>query len=66
MSTVEEIEQQIKKLPQEEFAKLRRWIAEVDAEIWDAQIEADIRAGRLDEMGNQAMAAHAAGRSIEL
>ncbi|MEO7385486.1 MAG: hypothetical protein ABIX37_00980 [Gammaproteobacteria bacterium] len=66
MRKIEEIERQIRALPPEEFSELCQWIAELDAATWDAQIEADVRAGRLDALADKAVAAHAAGRSIRL
>ena len=66
MRKVEDIERQIRDLPPDEFSELCRWIAELDAEAWDAQIDADVRAGRLDALAEKALAAHAAGRSTKL
>jgi hypothetical protein len=39
---------------------------EVDADEWDRQIEADIKAGKLDELVERALRDHAAGRTREL
>ena len=66
MRKVEEIERQIRELPSDEFTELCQWIAELDAEAWDAQIEKDVRAGRLDALAEKALAAHAAGKSTKL
>ena len=66
MRKLEEIERQISELPREEFAKLRDWFMEEDAKAWDAQIEADVRAGKLDEFGNAARRAHAEGKTTKL
>ncbi|MDP2323611.1 MAG: hypothetical protein Q8N51_06225 [Gammaproteobacteria bacterium] len=66
MRKIEQIEQQIKDLPPDEFSELCQWIAALDAEAWDAQIEADVRGGRLDAFAEQALAAHAAGKSTRL
>lgn len=35
-----------------------------EAARWDAQIEADILAGKFDKMGDKALAASAAGRTL--
>jgi hypothetical protein len=48
MSKIESIEQQIEKLSPEELATFRRWYAAFDAEVWDRQFEADVKAGKLD------------------
>ena len=40
------------------------WKAFDEEQAWDAQIEADILAGKFDKMSNEALAAHAAGRTF--
>jgi hypothetical protein len=35
MSTIEEIENAIRKLPAEDLVSLRAWFAEFDADAWD-------------------------------
>jgi hypothetical protein len=50
MSTLIEIEQAIEKLPPSELRQLHRWIAERDAEDWDAQIARDAAAGKFDAL----------------
>jgi hypothetical protein len=54
MRKVEEIEAQIRKLPREEFAELREWVLEQDWIAWDAQLEADAKAGKLDKLVSEA------------
>jgi hypothetical protein len=66
MGNVKEIERQILELSGEEFAELRAWFAEEDAKAWDAQFEADVRAGKLDALGAAAKRAHAAGKTAKL
>ena len=66
MSTVEAITAAIAELPPEQVARVRAWLAErTDAE-WDAQIEQDERAGRLDSLAERALAEHRAGRTRPL
>ena len=65
MST-QELEDAIRQLPDEEFRRLADWIDEYRAALWDRQIEADIRAGRLDEAGRRADADFEAGRCTPL
>jgi hypothetical protein len=65
MST-QELEEAIRQLPYEEFNRLARWIDEYRADVWDRQIEADIRAGRLDEAGRRADADFDAGQCTPL
>ena len=66
MRKLEEIERQISQLPREEFAKLRDWFMEQDAKSWDAQIDADVRDGKLDKLGEAARRAHAEGKTTKL
>jgi hypothetical protein len=64
--SVQELENAIRQLSQDEFAQLARWIDEFRADQWDRQIEADIRAGRLDDAGRRADADFDAGRCTPL
>jgi hypothetical protein len=41
-------------LPPDELAQFARWFDEYVADAWDRRIEADIRAGRLDEAARRA------------
>lgn len=66
MTKLEKIEQDIEALGPGELARFRAWFAEFDAANWDAEIEADANAGRLDELAGNALAAHRAGRSRPL
>ncbi len=66
MKKVEEIEGQIKALSHEELAAFRAWFAEFDAEVWDSQFEADVKAGKLDKLAERARRDHAEGRSTKL
>ena len=66
MRKIEDIERQIRELSREEFAELREWVLELDADAWDTQIEADVRAGKLDALGAAARRAHAEGKSKKL
>ena len=63
MSSVEEIRTAIERLPKRELARLRRWFLKYDAEIWDAKIEQDVRAGKLDAFAREALREHRAGRT---
>jgi hypothetical protein len=64
--SIQELEDAIRGLSPEEFARLALWLDEYRAEQWDRQIEADIRAGRLDESGRRADADFEAGRCTPL
>jgi hypothetical protein len=60
--SIEEIEAAIVQLPREQQEHLADWFAELQARLWDEQIEADIRAGRLDRLANDAKQDFADGK----
>jgi hypothetical protein len=66
MTTVEEITAAIAALPPEQLAQVRAWLNERAEAEWDAQIEQDERAGRLDALADRALAEHRAGRTRPL
>jgi hypothetical protein len=66
MSKIDSIKQQIEKLSPEELATFRPWYAAFDAEVWDRQFEADVKAGKLDALGEKALRDHTAGQSTKL
>lgn len=66
MERVEEVERVVQELSAEELAKFREWFAAFDAAAWDRQIEADVEAGKLDALADQALRDHAAGKSTRL
>jgi hypothetical protein len=66
MSKVEAIEAQIEKLSADELAAFRRWYAAFDAEAWDRQFEADVKAGKLDALAEKALHAHKSGQTKPL
>jgi hypothetical protein len=51
---VKEIESAIARLPPVELAELAKWFEEFQARAWDAQLERDVKAERLDELIEQA------------
>lgn len=51
---VKEIESAIAQLPPSELAELAKWFEEFQARAWDAQLEQDIKGGRLDALIKQA------------
>ncbi len=66
MTTVEDIEKAVEQLAPRGLARFRAWFETFDAQQFDAAIERDARAGRLDALAGEAVAAHRAGRSREL
>ena len=47
---VKEIETAIMRLPPPDFSELRAWFENYAAQMWDRQIEKDLKAGRLDAL----------------
>jgi hypothetical protein len=66
VSEVEQLEHKIENLPPRDLAKLRAWFVEFDARVWDDQIEADAKAGKLDGLINEALEDYKAGKAREL
>jgi hypothetical protein len=66
MTRIEQIESQIRELNPHELSVLRHWFLEFDADVWDHQIEADAKDGKLDSLADQAMKDHENGRSTAL
>lgn len=56
MRSLSEIEAAIEQLPREEAHKLSDWLQEYLDDVWDEQIAADAKAGRLDELIQSAKA----------
>lgn len=55
MSKIEQLEAAVRQLSPDERAEFRTWFAQFDAEEWDRQIEADVAAGRLDWLADEAV-----------
>jgi hypothetical protein len=66
MTTLQAVEQAIQQLPPADLVEFRRWFAEFDAAAWDEQIEADAKAGKLDNLAAEALAEYQAGKATEL
>ncbi len=66
MATVEAIEREITQLTQKELIEFRRWFVAFDADVWDAQIEADAASGKLDKLAEEALEEYTAGKAREI
>ena len=64
--SLHEIESAVAQLSSQELATFAQWFEEYLADAWDRRIEADIKAGRLDEAGRKADAEFEAGRCTPL
>jgi hypothetical protein len=65
VSNVKEIEEAVQGLSAAELAAFREWFAKFDADAWDRHIEADIAAGHLDALADEALEDLRAGRCTE-
>jgi len=63
MTKIEKLERDIESLSEQELSEFRRWYAVFDASVWDRELEADVRAGALDQLADEALADHRAGRT---
>jgi hypothetical protein len=66
MTSVQLIENQIKKLNKSALAAFRNWFRKYDAVQWDRQIEADARVGKLDKLAKEALSDHRSGKTKRL
>ena len=63
MSAIQEIERAITKLKPTEVHVVADWLQEYRDELWDWQIEADDKAGKLDGLIAKAKAGYHAGKA---
>ncbi len=66
ITTLETLESAVTRLAPADLARFRQWFAEFDSDAWDAQIEADAAAGKLDALAAEALAEYHAGGAKEL
>jgi hypothetical protein len=52
--SITEIESAIKDLPPDEFSELSEWFEKFESEVWEKQIEEDLRTGRLQALIEEA------------
>ncbi|AZV20624.1 MULTISPECIES: hypothetical protein [Mesorhizobium] len=66
MTKLEQIEKSVAELSPEELKAFAAWFEALREDMWDRQIEADAKAGRLDKLAEQALTDHRAGRTRPL
>jgi len=66
VSEIEQLERTISNLSSEDLAQFRAWFFEFDARAWDAQIESDLKAGKLDSLLAEARAEYQEGKTRPL
>lgn len=65
-NAVKSIEHAVKQLGREDLAIFREWFSSFDAAEWDAQIERDITAGKLDQLADEGIEEFEAGATRSL
>ena len=66
MTKMEDIKDAATKLSPQELEQLRAWLDELQAQLFDEQIERDAKAGKLDWLADEALAEHKAGLTRKL
>ena len=66
MSTVKDIESAIEQLDDDSLEKLSGWFEDYLAEKWENRFAADVKAGKLDKLGEAADRAFEQGKSRPL
>ena len=59
---IKEIETAITQLPPSQVAALAKWFEEFQAQVWDQQLERDVKSGRFDALMEEAKHDFANGR----
>ena len=66
MGKLEQITKSVEALEGDDFKAFAEWFAELQADRWDRQIEADAKAGKLDRFADEALKELDAGRTRPL
>ncbi len=66
MTNIQRIEQEISNLSSHELAEFRSWYEKFDAEVWDKQLESDIKSGSLESLAKDAIDDYNKGKCKKL
>lgn len=66
MIKVKKIEREVAALKPSEVTSSRHWFVDFDNDNWEAQLNADIAAGRLDGIADASLKEHVAGKTKPL
>jgi hypothetical protein len=66
MNTINKLKSAVSKLSREDLVDFRDWFQQFDAEAWDQQFQADVKAGRLDSLADDALRDLHEGRCTDL
>lgn len=62
MLSLKRLEAEVASLPDKELRKFGQWFAKYEAERWDRALQADVSAGKLDHLADEALAQFASGK----
>jgi hypothetical protein len=54
MTPLEKVKKEVLELPKREYNRFRDWFLEHDWKLWDKELAADVKAGRLDFLVEEA------------
>jgi len=63
MAQVDDLAQEVRKLSPEALRTFRRWFLAFDAELWDMQLEEDVKSGKLNALADEALEDLRGGRT---
>jgi hypothetical protein len=66
MTTIREIENAVKKLPERQLSRFRAWFEEFDARQWDSRFEHDVQEGKINSLAEQALSEYKSGKCADL
>jgi hypothetical protein len=66
MTRLEALEQEVQRLAPEDYQAFRKWLADYDWQLWDEELERDVAAGKLDKLGDEALAEWRRGETAEI
>lgn len=64
--SIKELEKAVSTLPPEELSQFSSWFEEFIADEWDKRFDADVTAGKFDDLARKADEEFEAGRCTEL
>ena len=65
MDSIKNIQSEVKKLPKLELCRFRDWFDEYDANLWDLQIENDIKNDKFQKLAEEAKKDFKKGRCTQ-
>jgi hypothetical protein len=66
MSKIDDLKAEIERLPGDQLSEIFHWLSAKDWERWDAELESDSAAGKLDFLMREALDAKAKGTLKDL